>query len=309
MKKLISVFAALALVGSLAAQKGKKAPAKAPAAPAVAAPKAPAMPAAVTAAPAAASASTGKGIGLRIGLGAGFSTNVGNRGTELAGTAALVNGGYDYAVNPTGAGAVTVSGDGKGTAINAIDANLTVELDLTSWLFLRSGVGRATGLKNTYTLTRTSAASTETSTLTATANQLEVPGLLGLNLLNTSAGSLYFAGGVAFVSADYTLNLSTTTTAAGTTYKDVETKFATTTLGFMYIIGGRVKLSDSISLFGEVKFLSASKGGIDLDRTKNDGTSTYATGSTTGATITSKLTNLAPGTDASFRYEKEPNSW
>lgn len=43
MRKLISVLAALALVGSLAAQKGKKA-AKAPAAPAVAAPKVPAMP-------------------------------------------------------------------------------------------------------------------------------------------------------------------------------------------------------------------------------------------------------------------------
>ena len=46
MKKLISVLAALALVGSVAAQKGKKAPAKAPAVPAVAAPKAPAVPAA-----------------------------------------------------------------------------------------------------------------------------------------------------------------------------------------------------------------------------------------------------------------------
>lgn len=64
MKKLISVFAALALVGSLAAQKGKKAPAKAPAAPAVAAPKAPAAPAVVAAAPAAAGAA--KGVGLFI---------------------------------------------------------------------------------------------------------------------------------------------------------------------------------------------------------------------------------------------------
>ena len=63
MKKLISVFAALALVGSLAAQKGKKAPAK-PAAPAVAAPKAPAVPAVVAAAPSAASA--GKGAGLFV---------------------------------------------------------------------------------------------------------------------------------------------------------------------------------------------------------------------------------------------------
>lgn len=63
MKKLISVFAALALVGSLAAQKGKK-PAKAPAKPAVAAP---AVPAAVTTAAAIAPAAKGgKGAGLTI---------------------------------------------------------------------------------------------------------------------------------------------------------------------------------------------------------------------------------------------------
>ncbi len=62
MRKVISVFAALALVGSLAAQKGKKA-AK-PAAPAVAVPKAPAIPAVVTAAPAAVGAA--KGVGLFI---------------------------------------------------------------------------------------------------------------------------------------------------------------------------------------------------------------------------------------------------
>ena len=74
MKKLISVFAALALVGSLAAQKGKKAPAK-PAAPVVAAPKAPAMPAAVTAAPAAAGAA--KGVGLFIEARGGYILSAG----------------------------------------------------------------------------------------------------------------------------------------------------------------------------------------------------------------------------------------
>jgi opacity protein-like surface antigen len=68
MKKLISVFAAMALVGSLAAQKkpAAKAPAKpaAPAAPAVAAPAAPAIaaPAAVPAAPAAGASSKGMGL-------------------------------------------------------------------------------------------------------------------------------------------------------------------------------------------------------------------------------------------------------
>lgn len=65
MKKLISIFAALAMVGALAAQK-RKAPAKAPAKPAAVA--APAVPAAVTApAPVvAAPAASGKGLGLSI---------------------------------------------------------------------------------------------------------------------------------------------------------------------------------------------------------------------------------------------------
>ena len=84
MKKLISVFAALALVGSLAAQKGKKAPAKAPAAPAVAAPKAPAMPAAVTAAPAAASAA--KGMGLFIDLRGSYTFSNGSTSALADGT-------------------------------------------------------------------------------------------------------------------------------------------------------------------------------------------------------------------------------
>jgi len=296
MKKLISVFAALALVGSLAAQRGKK-PAKAPAKPAVAAPAVPAMPA--VAAPSASTvAAAGKGMGLRIGLGAGFATNLMNKGTELAGTAAITNGGYDYAINPTGAGTTTVTGSGKGTSLNGIDANLVLEFDLTSWLFLRSGVGRTTGLKNTYELSTTTGATTNTATLTVTANQLEVPGLLGLNLINTSAGSVYFAAGAAWISGDLTQTLSATTTTAGTTYKDVETKFSTSTLGFMYVLGGRVKVTDSISLFGEVKFLSAAKGGIELDRTKNDGTSTYATGSGVATALTSKLATMSPGVDA-----------
>lgn len=65
MKKLISIFAVLAMVGALAAQK-RKAPAKAPAKPAAVA--APAVPAAVTApAPVvAAPAASGKGLGLSI---------------------------------------------------------------------------------------------------------------------------------------------------------------------------------------------------------------------------------------------------
>jgi len=94
MKKLISVFAALALVGSLAAQKGKK-PAKAPAKPAVAAP---AVPAAVTTAAAIAPAAKGgKGAGLTIqgyglyALANGTSTAIQDGGNSVTGTVDTVN--------------------------------------------------------------------------------------------------------------------------------------------------------------------------------------------------------------------------
>ena len=104
MKKLISVFAALALVGSLAAQKkpAAKAPAKpaAPAAPAVAAPAAPAI-----AAPAAvpAPAGSGKGLGLFV---------------EARGTFTLGQGTSDSQIDGAANGATTTPANGKLTYVS-----------------------------------------------------------------------------------------------------------------------------------------------------------------------------------------------
>jgi hypothetical protein len=117
MKKLISVFAALALVGSLAAQKkpAAKAPAKpaAPAAPAVAAPAAPAIaaPAAVPAAPAAGASS--KGVGISISAYGGFtlpggtSTSYGNSGSQTDGANAAIK--YDLSNASALSGGATVA--------------------------------------------------------------------------------------------------------------------------------------------------------------------------------------------------------
>jgi len=209
-------------------------------------------------------------------LGLGYSTNIGNRGTDNA-TLGSFAGGGGYEANLVNAG-FTGSGTGKSSANSGIDANLVIEYDILPWLFVRSGVGRATGLKNTYTMSRTVGGATENLTVTTNANQLEIPGLVGLNLINTSTGSLYFAAGVALIQADYTATVSATN-STGTAYKDVENKISPSTLGFNYIIGGRVKISDGINLFGEVKFLNASAAGVEKERTKNDGTSTYATSS------------------------------
>jgi hypothetical protein len=118
MKKLISVFAAMALVGSLAAQKKPAAkpaePAKpaAPAAPAVAAPAAPAV--ATPAAPAASAAgASSKGIGISISAYGGFtlpggtSTSYGNSGSQTDGANAAIK--YDLSNASAFSGGATVA--------------------------------------------------------------------------------------------------------------------------------------------------------------------------------------------------------
>lgn len=105
MKKLISVFAALALVGSLAAQKKKpaaKAPA-APAAPAVTAPAVSVTPPTVTGMPAAGAAS-GAGMGLFIEARGGFTLGNGSSATYLNGDATTATAQPYAAANTSGFG-------------------------------------------------------------------------------------------------------------------------------------------------------------------------------------------------------------
>lgn len=121
MKKLVSIFAALAMVGALAAQK-RKAPAKKAAAPApVAAPAAPAAvtaPAPVVAAPAA----SGKGLGLFV---------------DVRGTYTLSNGSSTSAAD--GSSATTVAADQvsyKTSASAAIGGGLSIGYNLAAGLGL-----------------------------------------------------------------------------------------------------------------------------------------------------------------------------
>ncbi len=102
MKKLISIFAALALVGSLAAQK-KKPAAKAPAAPAAPAVAAPAAP--VVAAPAMPSTDmAGKGMGLFVEARGGFTLGNGSSATYLNGDATTATAQPYAAANTSGLG-------------------------------------------------------------------------------------------------------------------------------------------------------------------------------------------------------------
>lgn len=110
MKKLVSIFAALAMVGALAAQK-RKAPAKKAAAPApVAAPAAPAAvtaPAPVVAAPAA----SGQGLGLSIEARGSWTMRHGTSDSKLDGTNTATSEAYKLSNSNGFGGGLTVGYD------------------------------------------------------------------------------------------------------------------------------------------------------------------------------------------------------
>lgn len=110
MKKLISIFAALAMVGALAAQK-RKAPAKAPAKPAAVA--APAAPAAVTApAPVvAAPAASGKGLGLSIEARGSWIQSHGTSTAKADGTDTATSNAFELSGSNGFGGGLTVGYD------------------------------------------------------------------------------------------------------------------------------------------------------------------------------------------------------
>jgi hypothetical protein len=337
MKKLISIFAAVALVGSIAAAPKRPV---APAKPAVAAP--------VVAAPTVSTATSapiasGKALGLQFGLSAGFVTDMFKQGETLKKWAGAAGGG-SYATGVANAssssnlgfaGTATASGDGSSVSLNGIDIGLKVQYDIMPWLFVRSGANYVLGLKNTYTLsqtlTQTSTGGTTTNnlTFTATGNTIEVPILVGFNFVNNEHGSLYFAGGVAYVSGTYetTLSASRTITGAGAaaagqgaalTYADVLNTTKQSGLGVMWLVGGKAKITGGVHVFGDIKFLSAAAAkagavtGTNYDSTVAATSGGYATsssiytsisgaGATSGATIqggtaTSYLNTAQTGT-------------
>lgn len=284
MKKSLMIFVALVGITAISAQK-KKAKAPAVKAPAVTAPTvtAPTVTAPTVTAPKVdmgsagdMNKSAGAGMGLRIGLGVGYATSIGNKSTDNA-TLAAAAGGQGYANQNINGGATAGTGEGTSTSNSGIDSNLKIEYDVLSWLFVRTGFGYTLGLKNTFSAGATAAGVTTTGTITTNANQMEIPLMVGFHLYKSTSGSVYFGGGAAYVSGDYAMTASTTK-SDGTIYKDVENKIAANTLGITWVLGGRVRVAEGINLFGEVKWMSAAKAGLEVDSTINDGSSNYATG-------------------------------
>jgi len=215
MKKLISVFAALALVGSLAAQKGKKAPAK-PAAPVVAAPKAPAMPAAVTAAPAMAGAA--KGVGLFI---EGFGSYTFANGSSQA--YADGNGAAQLAADAVTMKTSAAGGFGGG---GNIGYNIVENLGLVASFQYRSIKSRewsSTQLNSGLVQEQNNlGGQVLTGTTTATTQKKWENMIIGVGLrpsVNALGGTVYGGGGLAIVLPYTETATASFTTAAGLTSK------------------------------------------------------------------------------------------
>jgi len=246
----------LALVGSLAAQKGKKAPAKAPAAPAVAAPKAPAVPAVVAAAPAAAGAA--KGIGLFI-EGRGSYT-------KAAGTSTAKQDG-DNTSGTTNYKLSDTDGFGGGATIGY---DLTTNLALAASFDYRSVKSREWS-------------ATTATTKTVTTNKFNTM-VVGLGLrprIPAGPGAFYAGAGVAFVLPhDDISNLTTTVIAtSAVTTTEITTRY-NLGIGAYGELGYNFNITDNL-YFGIGGRLVVA--GVGLDNKGNDTktVSTSAAGTTT----------------------------
>lgn len=280
MRKLISVLAALALVGSLAAQKGKKAAAKAPAKPVVATPAVPAVPAM----PAAAK-STGKG-----------------------GSSFIINawGGYSINAKTDLYNAVDTFGDSTTTASAGLSfSTKTSDLKNTGiaggadiWYGdkFQFGVGAyyLQGFKNTKTLTYQSGVSNIVNT-----TQLNyIPILLQVRFFLVEGLYAGVGAGVAMVNGGK--SETTTNIAAGNGLTGVPNSntYSGTALWAEGRLGYRLGLSDMLGL-DLFSIFSYQVSTVSFSDVKSTGSSTA---SATAADVKNNGLNITPGLAISFKF-------
>jgi hypothetical protein len=249
---------------------------------------------------------SGKALGLRFGLSAGFVTDMFKQGDNLKKLAGATGGGaaekaYSNALSANACVAVTgvggstncsATGTGSALALNGFDIGLRAEYDILPWLYVRTGFNYVLGLKNTYELTTKFTAGpadiSDKTTVTANGSIIEIPVLLGFNLIQNDKSSVYFAGGIAYNIASFEYNVSTVRTqsaGAPPTFADVENTTKQNNIGIMWLVGGRTKIANGISIFGEVKFLSAAAVKPDaVTGTTNTAGTTYANNATASTT-------------------------
>lgn len=283
MKKLISVFAALALVGSLAAQRGKKPAAKAPAKPAVAAP---AVPAAAATVAAIAPAKSGKGIGLTIeGFGL-FTLSNGSSATVENGSPATITADVQRKQESQNS-----SGFGGGATIGY---DLVDNLAIVAGFNYRSISGRK------YSNSATGGDVTRQTTW----NNMGIT--LGFRpQVKLGPGSLY-AGGGWLITLPFTettecvgnSNCSSASFTAGATYKQ-EDKWNLGLKGMYGEVGYQFNITDNLYIgIGGKAFVAT------VDNIDNTQTITQNTGTATSTTITTykssaSATDITNGTTVS----------
>lgn len=296
MKKLISVFAALALVGSLTAQKKPAVPAKpaapaAPAAPAVAKPAAPAAPAvAAPAAPVAAPAmGANKGMGLIIDLRGSYTFSNGTT-TSLA----------DGSTSSTGTGAV----DYKSSSTQGFGGGATIGFDIAPNLALVGSFdfrAHKTREWKQYSLADVA--------IQAKFNTM----VLGLGLqphVNALGGEVYGGGGLAVVlpfdytgTQTYSNATATFNTLTGSRTKREEVTGYNLGLGAYGEVGYRFMFTDMIGLNIGLRAVVATVTNTDKTTVRTDtGTTTSTLTTTYGNSLTSTdTTTVTTGTASTVK--------
>ena len=210
---------------------------------------------------------------------------------QLRGLAPIIEGQVDAAVD-----AIAITGDfsgsGSATSVNGVNIDIQANYHIFSWLFFRSGATIDIALpvefsleskftiKNapSYTPGDTAIAAadvsfTDTVTYKVSGLDIEIPLLLGFNLIKTDSFSAYTAIGVNLSFGGYEETLSGSRSGSPDSLKaslpngdfgTVSNKHNAFQVGLQWLGGIKYKLMDNVSIFTEVKWLRAA--GI-IDRT------------------------------------------
>jgi len=234
-----------------------------------------------------ASVSAADKMGLDIGLGLGYNTDYLNKGS---GTIAPAAGTILTLADTTG----FTGTSGSGTSLTGVDISLNLSYSITPYLFARTGFTYGLVLSEEYKYTT----ATFDYGVKYSGSQMEIPLLLGFNLLKVDKSSVYFAVGIDFNIVSYEIVDSSTQTGADTS---VTQTFSGSTIGLLWLTGATYEVSPGLSIFAEVKFLNATP--VATDERQVAGTSdanpsafdasgnTAATKATAATTVPKTLMN------------------
>ena len=170
---------------------------------------------------------------------------------------------------------------GTSISVSGINVDIQANYHIFSWLFLRSGatidiaIPTEFALRNRFTISNLpdvgeddlrSASFTETVTYKVSGLDIEVPILLGFNLIKTDNFSAYTAIGVNLSFGGYEETLSGSRSGTPDVFKDllpngdfdaVTNKYDAFQIGLQWLVGIKHQFTDNISIFTEIKWLEA----------------------------------------------------